>query len=634
MRLPALQGLLLAAGLLLLAAPSAGAAVAFAPCPQAPALQCGALDVPLDRSGQVPGAIRLAAIRRVSQTNPTATAVVALAGGPGQAATPLTVDFGAIMAPALATRDLLVFDQRGTGASTPLTCQLLGRTLTDAASRCAGELGVRRGQFTTAATVEDLETLRAESGYEKLVLYGVSYGTKVAMDYAARYPSRVEALVLDSVVLPAGPDTLQRSTFAAMRRVLAELCQGIECAGISSNPVGQLNGQVRRLARHALRGRLTAGSGRRHAAAMTRQDLLNILLTGDLNPTLRAELPGALTSARRGDSAPLIRLAARSAGLIDLGRQAAGQDFSDSVFAATLCEEGVFPWNRVAGRRTRAEQARALVHSLGNAPFYPFDGASALGTEIIDLCLGWPTMTPPPVAAGPLPDVPTLVVNGAADLRTPLEDASSVRTLLPKAQVLAIPYTGHSALASDQTPEKCGLRGVAQFFAGQTVTPCAQDGNPFSPTPVAPTRLEQLPGTGGAGKVGRTVTAALRTAVDMRRQVIGDLLEVGQLPARVGGLRSGRAAVGLSGRILLEKVVYVPGVEVSGDVPLDVGATQVLRVGGRKAARGNLTITPSSITGSLGGRRVNLVARSASLRAFGGASLDRLVRRFRLRHAG
>jgi pimeloyl-ACP methyl ester carboxylesterase len=634
MRLPALHGLLLVAGLLL-TAPAARAAVAYAPCPQTPSLQCGALDVPLDRSGQVPGAVRLAAIRRVAPTNPTATAVVALAGGPGQAATPLTVDFASIMAPALGTRDLLVFDQRGTGASTPLTCQLIGRTLTDAAGHCADELGVRRGQFTTAASVEDLEALRAESGYEKLVLYGVSYGTKVALDYAARYPDRVESLVLDSVVLPPGPDTLQRSTFAAMRRVLSELCAGAECAGISNNPVGQVNAQVRRLSRHALRGRLTDGSGLRRRAAMTREDLLNILLTGDLNPTLRAELPGALTSARRGDSAPLIRLAARSAGIIDLGRQAAGAaDFSDPVFAATLCEEGVFPWNRAASRSTRVQQARALVRSLGNAPFYPFDGASALGTEIIDLCLGWPTITPPPVAAGPLPNVPTLVVNGSADLRTPLEDASSVQTLLPGAQVLAIPYTGHSALASDQTPEKCGLRGVAQFFAGQAVTPCAQGGNPFSPTPVAPTRLEQLPGTGGSGKVGRTVTAALRTAVDMRRQVIGDLLEAGRLPRRVGGLRSGRGSVSPGGRLSLSKVVYVPGVEVSGAVPLDVGATQSLRVGGRKAAHGSLTITPSSITGVLGGRRVNLVARSANLRAFGDAALDRLVQRFRLRHAG
>ncbi len=634
MRLPALQGLLLAAGLSLVAAVPADAAVAFVPCPQAPSLQCGALDVPLDRSGQVPGTIRLAAIRRVTAANPAPTAVVAIAGGPGQAATPLTADFAGIMAPALATRDLLIFDQRGTGASSPLSCAFAGRTLTAAGTRCANSLGARRGHFTTSASVDDLEVLRAETGYEKLVLYGVSYGTKVALDYAARYPTRVEALVLDSVVLPRGPDTLQRSTFAAMRRVLTELCANNECAGISSNPVGQLNGQVKRLGRSSLRGRLTNGLGRRQRVSMTRDDLFDILITGDLNPTLRAELPGALTSARRGDTTPLIRLAARSAGVIDLRRQAPGSNFSDPVFASTLCEEGGFPWNRTAAPAVRAQQARGLVRALGNAPFYPFDGASALDSEMIDLCIGWPTISPAPVPAGPLPNVPTLVVNGGADLRTPLEDARTVTSLLPLTQVLAIPFTGHSALASDQTPDRCGLRGVAEFFAGQAVTPCAATDNPFSPTPVAPTRLERLPGTGGRGKTGRTITAALRTAVDMRRQVIGDLLEAGRLPRRVGGLRGGRATISPTGVLTLSNVVYVPGVTISGIVALDPSAPVVLTVGGAKAARGNLTITPASITGRLDGRAISLVAAAAGKRAFDDPPVDALVRRFRLRHAG
>jgi pimeloyl-ACP methyl ester carboxylesterase len=634
MRLPALQGLLFAAGLLLLGAASANAAIAYAPCATSPGLECGALDVPLDRSGAVPGAIRIAATRRVSPNNPTRSAVVALAGGPGQAAIPLAPDFAAVMAPALTTRDLLVFDQRGTGASTPLTCRLSGSSLTAMASQCASELGVRRGAFTTAASVDDLEALRADSGYEKLVLYGVSYGTKVALDYAARYPDRVEALVLDSVVLPAGPDTLQRSTFAAMRRVLTDLCAGGDCAGISSNAVGQLNGQVRRLARKALRGRLTDGRGRRVKAAMNGEDLFNILLSGDLNPTLRAELPGALTSARRGDTAPLIRLAARSAGIIELGDQVAGEDFSDTVFAATLCEEGVFPWNRAADRRTRAQQARTTVRALGNAPFYPFIGASALQTDIIDLCLGWPTITPPPAAPGPLPNVATLVIDGTADVRTPIEDAARISELIPATQLLTIPHTGHSALAGDQTPEECAQRGVAQFFAGLPLTQCAQTPNPFPPTPVAPTRLARLPATGGTGRTGRTITAAIRTAADMRRQVIGDLLEAGRLPRRLGGLRGGRGVVSPSGTIGLQRVVYVPGVEVSGTVPLDATAAQSLRIGGPAGAHGSLVISPTRITGRLDGRRIDLVAAGAGARTTAGEPYRELLRRFRLRHAG
>jgi pimeloyl-ACP methyl ester carboxylesterase len=613
MRLPALQVLLLAAGLVLSAAPSAGAAVAFAPCPAATSLQCASLDVPLDRSGQVAGTVRLAAVRRQAPARTAKTAVVALAGGPGQAATPLALAFGDVVAPALATRDLLVFDQRGTGASTPLRCAFFGTSLTAIGNRCAGELGLARGQYTTIASVEDLEALRAQIGYDKLVLYGVSYGTKVALEYASRHPDRVESLVLDSVVLPGGPDTLQRSTFAAMRRVLGELCASGACTNISRNPAADVAGQVKRLSRKPLRGRLTDGSGRRKRSAMSRRDLLNILLSGDKNPTLRAELPAALTSARRADPSPLLRLAARSAGIINLRRQARNSAFSDAVFAATLCEEGAFPWDRTAGGVARAKQAKALVTELGDAPFYPFNGSSALSTEIIELCVSWPVVAPPPAATGSLPNVPTLVINGAADLRTPLEDAHRITEFIPGAQVLVIPHSGHSAAASDSTEERCALRGVTQFFRSEPVTACAPSQNPFAPTPVAPTRLQRLPGIGGKSKVGRTISAAVLTAEDMRHQIIGDLLALGQLPSRAGGLRGGRVTVSPQGVLNLHDVVYVPGVEVSGRVPLPADGTQVLRIRGSAAARGRIVITPKTITGSLAGRRVSVLATAAGV---------------------
>ncbi len=631
MRLPAPLALLVAAGLFLLASPSANAAIAYAPCSAGSALQCGSLDVPLDRSGAVPGTVRLAAARRVAPSNPTNTAVLGLAGGPGQASLPLIADFAALMAPGLATRDLLMFDQRGTGNSSPLKCSLNAGSLTVAGQRCAGELGARRSLFTTAASVEDIEALRVNSGYDKFVLYGVSYGTKVALDYAARYPSRVAGLILDSVVLPPGPDPLQRSTFAAMRRVLTELCAGGACSGISGNAAGDLAGRVRSLARKPLRGLLTSARGAHQRVEIVRSDLFDVMLTGDLNPTLRAELPGALTSARKGDSAPLIRLVARSAGIISF--QGSGNDFSDAVFAATLCEEGNFPWNRALNLTGRAQQINAAAKAAGEGAFSPFDSATALTTEMVSLCIGWPSTTGGYVPAGPLPNVPTLVIDGATDIRTPLEDAVAVRSLIPGAQVLAVPYTGHSALASDLSEEQCAPRAVRQFFIGETVTPCAPSSNPFSPTPVAPTKFSRLKATGRGGKVGRTITAALATAQDMRRQVIGDALEAGRLPARAGGLRGGRIVV-RNEILTLFSVTYVPGVKVSGTVPLNSGAKQRLTLSGSKAAKGKLTVTPTTITGRLGGRKISLVASAAST---GTAKLDadyqQLLRRFKLRNA-
>ena len=113
-----------------------------------------------------------------------------------------------------------MFDQRGTGASQPLRCASLeefaGGAAGAALERCARELGPARGAFTTQESVADIEAIRAATGYQKLVLYGTSYGTKVALEYAERYPQHVEALVLDSVVPTTGPEPFAIPSFQAV----------------------------------------------------------------------------------------------------------------------------------------------------------------------------------------------------------------------------------------------------------------------------------------------------------------------------------------------------------------------------------------------------------------------------------
>ncbi len=134
------------------------------------------------------------------------------------------------MAPALGSRDLLVFDQRGTGSSGPLACPALESSaevfgaIGQAFERCALQIGAARGSYTTQESVADIEAIRQATGYEKLVLFGVSYGTKVALEYAERYPQNVEALVLDSVVPPERDDPFSVGMFQAMKPVFEELC--------------------------------------------------------------------------------------------------------------------------------------------------------------------------------------------------------------------------------------------------------------------------------------------------------------------------------------------------------------------------------------------------------------------------
>ena len=243
---------LLAAVLLAGAAPAAhaSAALEFVRCPDGSSFSCATLPVPLDRSGVLSGTIDLSVERRLSGPQPSSDAVLALAGGPGQATLPLGEYIAKAIAPALTSRDLLLFDQRGTGGSDPLRCSALEEPSLSPLSRlfeqCALEIGPARGDFTTAESVQDIEALRAAAGYEKLVIYATSYGTKVALEYAERYPQRVEALVLDSVVPPAGIEPLEIGTFAAIGPMLEELCSDRACSGIRPTPLPTWPGSPRR----------------------------------------------------------------------------------------------------------------------------------------------------------------------------------------------------------------------------------------------------------------------------------------------------------------------------------------------------------------------------------------------------
>ena len=147
---------------------------------------CARLSVPLDRSGALPGRVslfveRVRARRRGGATLPP---LVVLAGGPGQSATDA---FGGealgLLYAAYAKRDLIVFDQRGTGRSGLLRCPRLERVnllrAGPAAGACARSLGPRRAFYTSRDSTDDIDAIREELGAGRLALFGTSYGTKV-----------------------------------------------------------------------------------------------------------------------------------------------------------------------------------------------------------------------------------------------------------------------------------------------------------------------------------------------------------------------------------------------------------------------------------------------------------------------
>jgi pimeloyl-ACP methyl ester carboxylesterase len=631
----------LLAGTAFAAGPTPGAeALTFASCPKTPSFTCAALPVPLNRDGLAPGTISLSIERLQAGPAQSSSAVLALAGGPGQAANPLASFMAKAIAPALGSRDLIVYDQRGTGRSGPLNCHSSpalesASTLGKLDEQCALQLGAARGAFTTAESVQDIEAIREALGYQKLVLYGTSYGTKVALEYAERYPQYVEALVLDSVVPAGGPEPFALSTFKALGPVLGELCSDGACAHITSNPLADIARLAAQLRKHPLSGSVYDGSGRRHSATLGESDLLDIIEAGDLNPALRALLPAAVQSALRHDPDPLLRLNLLSEGLspnVPLsphGSQAeleASEEEDNALFLTTSCEEKPFPWQRNAAPVTRGAEALAALHALPSSDFYPFDTSTAWTNSLIPSCLDWPDASPPPLPASPLPNVPTLLLSGAQDLRTPTANAQQVAAQIPDSQLLVVPYTGHSVLGSDFSG--CAEAAVGAFFEGSPVQPCKPVADLFSPTPITPTKLtyvQSVPGLGG--NPGRTLTAVLDTLVDLERQVIGATLQAEQqLPSgsSFGGLHGGYARLNASA-VSLHDFTFVPGVQLTGTLPAAGGKLHsiTVRITGASASGGTVVIASGErATGALGGRRFDVSITKARLSRTAAAPLQ------------
>ena len=126
-----------------------------------------------------------------------------------------------LLEPVRENYDIVTVDQRGTGDSGAVDCDV--ETAADVPA-CAEKLGVKRTYFTTPETARDIEDLRLALGVEKLTLLGISYGAKVASEYARRYPASTAALVLDSPAPVDGLDGYDHLRAFSAPRVLREVC--------------------------------------------------------------------------------------------------------------------------------------------------------------------------------------------------------------------------------------------------------------------------------------------------------------------------------------------------------------------------------------------------------------------------
>jgi len=205
-------------------------------------LLCGKYSVFEDRTTRSGRTISLNIVVAPAESlRPASDPVFFLAGGPGQGAARLGVSSeDSLMRELRRQRDLVFIDLRGTGNSHPLRCNVTGdpasaqRFFADIfepeairACQAALEKIADLRNYTTPIAMEDVEEVRAALGYRKINLYGVSYGTLVALQYLRRHGEHVRSAVLAGVSTPATklPLHFAKAAHDAMERLIKD-CVG------------------------------------------------------------------------------------------------------------------------------------------------------------------------------------------------------------------------------------------------------------------------------------------------------------------------------------------------------------------------------------------------------------------------
>jgi pimeloyl-ACP methyl ester carboxylesterase len=580
-------------------APNASAASPFAPC--APnGLLCATLSVPLDYSGVTPGQVPLY-VEELPATGTPRGVMFILAGGPGQASAE-TFDLaqqGAYWQSFFPGYTLVAYDDRGTGKSGPLPdCSVLGTF-----EACANAIP-NHAYYTSHDHGEDIESVRLALGADKVAIWGVSYGTKHAVAYALAHPDHVERLLLDSQLLPdrdpTGVDSL---------RAIPGSIDGICAAGACPTLPGSAGTKFVTLA-NTLNGKPVTANVKPtpSGTVAVRADgdtMIGLAYESDLSNGVSSELPAAVDAALNGWPLPLERLIA----LDSLVQQATNNDINTGLYFATTCGDGPFPWSPADSLDTRTADALRALDAVPPGATGPL-GSWALADSNTLFCLYWPASGgASKLAAGPLPDVPVLVLSGSRDIRTPTSGAVAMAARFQQGRVLVVPGSGHSVL--DRSP--CAADAVRGWLNGATppatcsriaigVPPLARWRHSVAATPAA---------AHVAGLAGRTLAALLQTVHDAE-----DAWLLGrQTTSTIEGMVGGTMTPDPVKTIHLSGYSSVGGLAVSGTIVLKLGlngqpvlplasASGALKVTGSGAAHGTFTAHGNTLTGTLAGRKI------------------------------
>jgi len=439
-------------------------------------IDCALVTVPIDRAEPSLGTTDISVLILPGEDDREGAAPMAvLQGGPGGTSSELALYY-----PGQPYTRVFI-DQRGTGfGSADFDCEEVEDVLLEllsaesaeadeieleAYSRCSERLAGHPvlDHTHTAAHAADVVDVMAALGYDRWLLYGVSYGTTIALEVLRDPPDGLAGAVLDGVFPP--DVELDSSVAFSARRALDELHESCSADADCSATAGDLNATmddlIRRLNDSPLVVSLTEFESPL-GGLMPLGETLDVLIDGDslaglvfqflYVDTWIPSIPAALAGLAEGDED-----AAQWIALFGVLVNASSVlQISEGTYFAATC-------------------ADRLPFSSGPPPGLGAFEEAVLGDDLNEVCDLWDVPASPPSAAAPVTsDLPVLLLSGRYDPITPPELAAHAAEGLPNATLVVLDGRSHGVWAVDH----CAIRIVDEFAADPQSKPdtsCADD---------------------------------------------------------------------------------------------------------------------------------------------------------------
>jgi pimeloyl-ACP methyl ester carboxylesterase len=361
---------------------------------------------------------------------------VYFAGGPGSAASDDAAGLAQAFPQILAHRDMLFVDQRGTGGSHPLDCKFYDRAdlqtylgyffpLEDV-KKCRAELEPNSDLklYITTIAADDMDEVRDALGYERLNLFGGSYGTRAALTYLKRHPQHVRAAILHGVS-PTDqfmPVDFAPETERALQGVLSECLADKICSTAFPNIKEETKSVLAQLIKGPVEVEIQKPNSSERVKLKLSRDLAAEAIRYMLySPVPASRVPLIIHLASQGNYAPLTRAA--------LGyRENLVATGSNGMYLSVTCAEDL-PWIKPGEGERMAENT--------------FLGDYRLRQQR-EACALWPRAETERDYSQPVKsDVPVLILTGQWDPVTPPSNAERISKTLSNSLNVVVPSGGH-----------------------------------------------------------------------------------------------------------------------------------------------------------------------------------------------